>query len=64
MGRIFVFTGCWFAFWMGVGVIIGVHARGLDGLIAGAQNGAYLATLLSFAWPWLMPEAVDRWLDG
>ena len=25
-------------------------------------NGAWWALLTSFAWPWFMPAAIDRWM--
>jgi hypothetical protein len=64
MGRVLLVAGLWFAFWMSLGLTIGVLSKGMDGMISGAMNGAYFATLLSFAWPWLMPESINRWMDG
>ena len=29
----------------------------------GAFNGAWWAVLTSFAWPWIMPGAIERWMD-
>jgi hypothetical protein len=64
MRRVFIVAGCWFVLWMSLGVMFGLLSRGLDGLFAGAMNGAWIATLTSFAWPWIMPEAVIQWMDG
>ena len=64
MGRIFLVAGLWFLFWMSVGLFISVAAKGIDGLTAGLMNGAWIATLTSFAWPWIMPESINRWMDG
>jgi hypothetical protein len=64
MGRVFIVAGCWFIFWMSIGVMVGLLSRGLDGLFAGATNGAWIATLTSFAWPWIMPESISKWMDG
>ena len=30
----------------------------------GAFNGAWWALFTSFAWPWIMPERLDRWMYG
>jgi hypothetical protein len=64
MRRVILVTACWFLLWMSLGVTFSVLARGLDGLFSGAMNGAWLATLTSFAWPWIMPEAISRWMDS
>jgi hypothetical protein len=64
MGRVFLVTGLWFVFWMSVGIFFAVMAKGLDGLSTGFMNGAWIATLTSFAWPWIMPESISRWMDG
>ena len=64
MRRVFIVTGCWFLFWMGAGAIIGIRSNGLEGFFSGATNGAWIATLLSFTWPWIMPDALERWMDG
>ena len=64
MGRVFLVAGLWFAFWMSVGLFFAVAVKGFDGLSAGLMNGAWIATLTSFAWPWIMPESVNRWMDG
>jgi len=64
MGRIFIVVGCWFALWMGIGITWSVLSKGVDGLFSGAMNGAWVATFTSFAWPWLMPSSIRRWMDG
>jgi hypothetical protein len=63
MGRIFLVAGCWFIAWISAGIAFGLLTKGLDGLFAGAMNGAWIATLTSFAWPWVMPRAIRRWMD-
>jgi hypothetical protein len=30
---------------------------------AGIFNGAWLALLTAFAWPWIMPRTINRWMD-
>ena len=65
--RVFVVAAVWFVFWMTLGAVVGGLLGGSGG---GAQNGAYFgffngawwALLTSFAWPWIMPAAVDRWM--
>jgi hypothetical protein len=64
MGRVFLVAGLWFLFWMSAGLFVAVAVKGIDGLSAGLMNGAWIATLTSFAWPWIMPESVNRWMDG
>jgi hypothetical protein len=64
MRRIFVVVGAWFTIWISIGTTFGVLSKGLDGLFAGAMNGAWIATLTSFAWPWIMPQTIRNWMDG
>jgi hypothetical protein len=68
MGRLIFVAGCWFAFWMAIGALVGglTDAPGggaANGIYFGAFHGAWFAVLASFAWPWLMPNAIDRWMD-
>ena len=64
--RVLVVTALWFAFWMMLGAAIGGYTSrfgaGTDGIYFGFFNGAWWALLTSFAWPWLMPRAIDRWM--
>jgi hypothetical protein len=64
MRRVFAVSGCWFLFWIGVGITVGVLSKGLDGFFSGATNGAWLALLTSFAWPWIMPQSISDWMDN
>jgi hypothetical protein len=64
MRRVFIVVGCWFIFWISIGIAVGVLSKGLDGVLSGTMNGAWIATLTSFAWPWLMPQAIRNWMDG
>jgi hypothetical protein len=64
MRRIFLVVACWFGFWISIGIMLGLLSKGLDGLFSGAMNGAWIATLTSFAWPWIMPESLSQWMDG
>ena len=29
----------------------------------GVLNGAFFAVLTSFAWPWILPRIIDRWMS-
>jgi hypothetical protein len=62
--RTFVVVGCWFLIWISLGIAYGLHSKGLDGLFSGAMNGAWIAALTSFAWPWIMPTSIRKWMDG
>ena len=69
MRRVAVVAGCWFLFWMALGAIIGGLSGGpradvAKGIYFGAFNGTLWAVLTSFAWPWIMPDSVERWMDG
>jgi hypothetical protein len=67
MRRVFIVAGCWFLFWMGVGAAFGglsSEPGGFHGAYSGAMNGAWIATLTSFAWPWILPDSISRWMDG
>jgi hypothetical protein len=64
MGRVALVAACWFAFWMTLGSVVGGLTGGVsNGIYFGAFNGAWWAVLTSFAWPWIMPEAIERWMD-
>jgi len=64
--RVLIVAGFWFAFWMilaaAIGGWIAEPASRTDGIYFGFFNGAWWALLTSFAWPWLMPSAIDRWM--
>jgi hypothetical protein len=67
MGRTAFVAGLWFAFWMIVGAAIGGwSAPKTESVSTGAYfglfNGAFFAVLTSFAWPWIMPRFIDRWM--
>ena len=69
MERVAVVAGFWFFFWMIFGAVVGgltggAHGGVQNGIYFGVFNGAWLALLTSFAWPWLMPKRVNRWMDG
>ena len=64
--RVLIVAGIWFAFWMILAAVIGgLTSRagdGTEGVYFGFFNGAWWALLTSFAWPWIMPTAIDRWM--
>jgi hypothetical protein len=65
--RVVIVAGTWFAFWMILGSVIGGLMGGSgggvqNGIYFGFFNGASWALLTSFAWPWVMPTAIDRWM--
>jgi hypothetical protein len=67
MGRVALVAAIWFAFWIVVGSTVGGltggNAGGVqNGIYFGAFNGAWWALFTSFAWPWIMPERLDRWM--
>jgi hypothetical protein len=67
MGRTAVVVGFWFAMWMIAGAAFGGYTAPkpdlfANGIYYGAFNGAALALVSSFAWPWIMPRAIDRWM--
>jgi len=64
MDRVAAVVACWFAFWIGLFVVIGAHKAGLGGFYSGALTGAWVAALSSFLWPLIMPDAILRWMDG
>jgi hypothetical protein len=68
MGRVGLVIGFWFVFWMFAGAALGALTAGYhggiqNGIYYGAFNGAIFAFIASFAWPWIMPESLERWMD-
>jgi hypothetical protein len=69
MKRVAIVAAAWFAFWMILGAVVGglrggEHGEWQNAAYAGFFNGALLAVLTSFAWPWLMPRRIERWMYG
>ena len=65
MRRVFIVAGCWFLFWMSIGGVLGgLMDPGFQGAYSGAMRGSWIAMLTSFSWPWIMPESINRWMDG
>ena len=64
--RVVIVAGLWFAFWM-------ILAAAVGGWLADPANRCernlfrllqrrLVGLLTSFAWPWIMPAAIDRWM--
>ena len=64
--RVAIVAALWFAFWMILAAVLGgVMSKpgdGTEGIYFGFFNGAWWALLTSFAWPWIMPTAINRWM--
>ena len=64
--RVAIVAALWFAFWMILGAVLGglmgKPPGAAEGIYFGFFNGAWWALLTSFAWPLIMPTAVDRWM--
>jgi hypothetical protein len=65
--RVFLIGGLWFLFWMalcaGIGALRAPANAVPEAIYSGVFNGAWLALITSFAWPWIMPRKLDRWID-
>jgi hypothetical protein len=62
MDRIALVAWCWFLLWAGLGYAVGALAFAMPR--TGALSGFWVALAAIFAWPWIMPEAVNDWMDG
>ncbi len=67
MKRVAIVAAIWFAFWIVVGAAVGGLTGGngggvQNGIYFGAFNGTWWALFTSFAWPWIMPASIDRWM--
>jgi hypothetical protein len=60
MDRVALVGVCWFAFWTVVGVIAG---RLLETPGFGGIYGFVFALLTTFLWPWVLPSALQDWMD-
>jgi hypothetical protein len=61
MDRVAIVALCWFIVWVALGY-------GIGGLIfgtpwTGAVSGFWFALLAILAWPWVMPEQLNVWMD-
>jgi hypothetical protein len=60
MDRVAIVAWCWFVLWTGLGTAIG----GLFGTPGTEAISRFSFGLLAtFAWPWIMPEGINDWMD-
>jgi hypothetical protein len=59
--RVVIVGVCWFALWIALGTAAGEvwHAPG-----TGTISGFFFALVAMIAWPWILPERVNRWMDA
>jgi hypothetical protein len=60
MDRVAFVAICWFVFWTGAGSILGRYLD-VPGTITAA--GFVFALVSVFAWPWILPERLNNWMD-
>jgi hypothetical protein len=60
MDRVALVAFCWFAFWTGMGTLVG---RLLDTPGTFIIVGFVFALATVFAWPWVLPERLQRWME-
>jgi hypothetical protein len=60
MDRVALVACFWFVFWTASGVVLG-GLSGAPGM--GTLLGFFFALFSTFAWPWIMPEAVNTWMN-
>jgi hypothetical protein len=60
MDRVAIVAFCWFALWIVLGTLGGAL---LSIPVTGSVLGFFFALLATPAWPWVMPEAVNEWMD-
>jgi hypothetical protein len=60
MDRVALVACCWFVLWTGLGVVFG-KLVGTPG--TGTLLGFFFALFSTFAWPWIMPAAINTWMN-
>jgi hypothetical protein len=60
MDRVALVAICWFVFWIAVGSVVG---RMLDVPGTFTVGGFFFALVTIFAWPWILPDRLNRWMD-
>jgi hypothetical protein len=60
MDRVAFVTICWFVFWTAAGFLLG---RFLEVPGTFTVAGFIFALVAVFAWPWVLPESLNRWMD-
>jgi hypothetical protein len=61
MDRVAIVALGWFAFWIALGTSSGTLLFSSPG--AGTVLGFGFALLATSAWPWVMPETINDWMD-
>ena len=61
MDRVALVAICWFAFWTTVGVVLGRYME-MPGF--GGIYGFGFALVSVFAWPWVLPNRLQDWMDS
>jgi hypothetical protein len=61
MDRVALVAICWFVFWTTGGIVLGRYLE-IPGTVA--ISGFIFALVSVFAWPWILPESLNRWMDG
>lgn len=59
--RVAVVGVCWFVLWTLFGAACG-SLLGAPG--TGIVSGFFLGLAAMIAWPWIMPEPINRWMDA
>jgi hypothetical protein len=61
MDRVAIVAWCWFVLWVVFGYATGTLLFNTPW--TGALSGFAFALLATFAWPWVMPERINNWMD-
>jgi hypothetical protein len=61
MDRVAIVAWCWFIVWTALGYAVGAVLFATP--LTGAISGFSVALLATVAWPWVMPEAINAWMD-
>jgi hypothetical protein len=61
MDRVAIVASCWFILWVVLGLAIG--SVGFNTPWTGGLTGFAFALLAMLAWPWIMPEPINAWMD-
>ena len=62
MLRVSAVLTLWIALWIAVGAGLGYAVFGTP--ITGTVSGFFFALVTTFAWPWILPEILNKWMDG
>jgi hypothetical protein len=61
MDRMAIVAWCWFILWIALGYATGALLFGTPW--TGGITGFWVALVATVAWPWVMPEAINAWMD-